>query len=233
MGRANGARNGVRNGAGTAAIEEMGELRLALGARRQLRAAMAKELCVGGERVRWLREEVERAEGDLRLWMRVLAGRADELAQTAQRMETIWASAERARNQLSAFARESDGLTHELASLEDLTARLERSVGRAEEAGEITLDRFAGASCTLARELARAREDQGAMGERVRALVEEASRVRERARDLQRCTQLSQQEMSRLGSQIARILGLASGAGGIAPDEAVASGRAGRLERVP
>ena len=232
MGRASGVRNGLRNGAGAAATEEMSDLRLALSARQQLRAAMAKELCLGAEQVRWLREEAERAEGDLRVWARALGARADELAQTAERMEAIRASAERACGQLAALARENDGLTHELASLGDMTARLERSVGGEEGAGEIALDTFAGAAGTLARELTRASEGQAVMGDRVHGLMEEAAAVRERARSLQRCLQLSQQEMAHLRAQIARILGAGDGAGDWASDGAVATGRASGRERV-
>jgi len=206
MGDGLDALGGNGTGMGTAS-EEMSDIRMALGTRQRLRAATTKELCAGGERVAWLREEVHRAEGDLRAWERLLQARAGELAQTAARMEAIGASAERACEQLSTLARENDTLTRELASLEEAAVRLERSVGRGEEMGEVALDSFAASASALARELTRVMEDQGAIRDRMRHLMEEAEMVGERARSLRRCMEMSVRQMTDLGAEVAQVLG--------------------------
>lgn len=185
-------------------------LRVLLELRRRLKSAAEKELAVGADRARSLRNELRRAEAELRLCARLLQVRAEQLGRATSRAETAHDRATHTCARLTSLDRENDDLAHQLAEAQDVATQLQVSVQPERHARHGTLDSFVLATNALVNELARAVQDQSAIRTRMRDLIEENHMLAVRAEALHSCYQTTQRAMGDLCEAIAEALGGAS-----------------------
>jgi len=208
-------------GRGSGALGQSAEgtdLRILLELRRRLKSAAEKELCVGTERVRWLRGELRRTEAELRLCAGMLRARTSLLSQARGRVDSTRVAAERTCSRLSSLERENDDLAQQLSSLQQTTMKLQQSVGSGGKGHYGTLDSFSVAASALNKQLQRAGEDQAVIRTRTRDLVEETAAVTQRASRVHACLQLTLSAIATLCEEITRSLEVETSAGG-APTE--------------
>jgi len=189
--------------ANRSSLGEDTNLRLLLELRRRLKAAAEKELALGQERLRSLRNELRRAEGELRVWGRSLQRRREEIAAAATRVaEAVRLAAETCRS-LSSLQRENEDLTAQLQRAERAAAELELSVPRDRHAGSATLDAFVAATRALVKELSRAARDQLSVRVRTQDLLEDSRILASEGRSLSACFEAVQSAIDQMCRQIA------------------------------
>lgn len=179
-------------------VREVMNLRVVLELRRRLKGAAEKELAVGADRLRSLRAEVRRAEGELRLCARLLQVRAGQLAESAERAEQAQARAVQTRGRLASLDRENRDLAQQLQRARANADRLELSPDAAQQGRHGTLEVFVSATAALLTELEVAARDHDSLHARMCDQMEECELLAARASALWSCHQALRQAMADL-----------------------------------
>jgi len=159
-------------------------LRLLLELRRRLKSAAEKELSVGRDRARGLRNQLHAADAGLRLCARAISARRDQLTRTADSMESARQQALATSQRLRALEEENEDFGQQLGSATLQATRLRESVHTDRVTQHGTLDAFLTATNALARDLRLATRDHGDIRARVTDLVEESTTLASRAKFL-------------------------------------------------
>jgi len=162
-------------------------LRLLLELRRRLKMAAERELAIGVDRMRTLRGEVMRGEGELRLFGRALQARSNHLLRMAARIEGTQARASQTCARLASLEREHDDLADQLQRAEHEAGGLQRSVQSGRHLRNGTLDSLVLAAQALSNDLAHAVRDQSALRARGRDLLREGQTLADRAGAMRAC----------------------------------------------
>lgn len=190
-------------------------LRVLLELRRRLKSAAEKELAGGADRFRNLRNELRRAEAELRLCARILQTHAGQLTQAVSRTETAQSRASQTCTRLTSLERENEDLGQQLAQAQDVARNLHVPAEADQQVRNGTVDSFVIATGALMNELALALRDQSSISARTRDLIDESRLLAARARSLQTCYQTVHMAMTDLSESI----GDALKKGGLAADE--------------
>jgi DNA repair exonuclease SbcCD ATPase subunit len=177
-------------------------LRLLLELRRRLKLTAERELAVGAERVRGLRNEVRRAEAELRLCLRRLNTRARELAQAAVQVGGAQERASETCTRLSSLVQENDDLDQQLKEAQQDAAQVQLSVHGGDHNCSSTLDSFVLATGALMRQLTHASRDQSQLRSRAHDLAEESHALATRADSLQACFRMAQHVMTEICEKV-------------------------------
>ena len=189
-------------------------LRVLLELRRHLKSAAEKQLSLGGDRVRRLRNEVRHAESELRLCSCALQACLKRLSEASGRVAAAQDRAQESCARLSSLERENDDLAEQLRQAEGITGGLQVSVQADSVTRSGALESFMLATCELRKELSHGVHDQGAIRTRARDLLQDTERLARRSGSLHACLTNIHRAASTLCDEIANALDGASGPAG-------------------
>lgn len=181
-------------------------LRLLLELRRRLKSAAEKELAIGADRMRAVRTELHRTESELRLCACALQTRAGELSRAIKRLQRAQSRAEQTCARLSSLEKEHDDLSQQLGDAQREAARLRQSMQSGVPARSGTLDSFVIATAALMSDLSHAINDESALKERGRSLIEQADACAGRARFLKSCLESANRAMTSVREEVCAAL---------------------------
>ncbi len=183
---------------GVAQARDAVSLRLLLELRRRLKATAERELAVGGERLRTLRNDLQRGETELRLFGAALKSRSQALAKSLARVQHSQALAAQTCSRLSSLEREHEDLCGQFEVARREASALRQSVRSARPARNGTLDSLVQATDGLVNELRCGARDQSHLRARGQDVMQEGQALATRARSLQLC-------FSSLGKAVAAL----------------------------
>ena len=181
-------------------------LRVLLELRRHLKSAAEKQLSLGGDRVRRLRNQVRYAESELRLSSCALQACLKRLGEASGRVGAAQDRAQESSARLSSLERENDDLAEQLREAEGMAGGLQRSVQADSATRNGALQSFMLATCELRKELGHGLQDQRAIRTRARDLFQDTEGLAQRAGSLHACLSDIQSAVSALCDDIARAL---------------------------
>lgn len=180
----------VQSGETVTAVSQAREainLRLLLELRRRLKAAAERELAIGADRMRRLRNDLRRGESELRLFGKSLHARGQQLGRTLARVQSTQARAAQTCDRLCSLEQEHQDLSQQLGAAEREATSLQRSVRSTRQVRNGTLDSLVLATEALTNDLAYAVRDQRALRARGRDLIQEGEALAARAGALHTC----------------------------------------------
>jgi len=186
-------------------------LRLLLELRRRLKSAAEKELSVGRDKARSLRNRLHAAEADLRLCARAISTRRGQLTRTADAMESARQQALATSQRLRALEEENVDFGQQLGLATIQATRLRESVHTDRVTQHGTLDAFLTATNALARDLRLATRDHGDIRARVTDLVEESATLASRAESLAACFRSANRVLAMICESVAHALDRVAG----------------------
>lgn len=181
-------------------------LRVLLELRRHLKSAAEKQLSLGGDRVRRLRNEVRYAESELRLCSCALQACLKRLGQASGRVEAAQDRAQQSCARLSSLERENVDLAEQLHQAEGIAEGLQLSVRADSVTRNGTLESFMLATCELRKELGHGVQDQRAIRTRAHDLFQDTEGLANRAGSLHAYLSKIQGTAMALCEEIARAL---------------------------
>jgi len=186
-------------------------LRLLLELRRRLKSPAEKELSVGRDRARSLRNRLHAAEAELRLCARAIGARRDQLTRTAGAMESARHTTLATSQRLRALEAENEDFGQQLASATVQAQRLRESVHTDRATQHGTLDAFLTAANALARDLRLATKDHSDIRARVTDLTEETTTLASRADSLAACFRSADRALAMVCESVCHALDRVSG----------------------
>ena len=186
-------------------------LRLLLELRRRLKSAAEKELSLGRDRARSLRNRLHAAEADLRLCARAISTRRDQLTRTAEAMESARQQALATSQRLRALEEENEDFGQQLGSATLQATRLRESVHTDRVTQHGTLDAFLTATNALARDLRLATRDHGDIRARVTDMLEQSATLASRAEFLATCFRSADRALAMICDNVYHALDRVSG----------------------
>jgi len=177
-------------------------LRLLLELRRRLKGAAERELALGANRMRGLRDELRRAEAELRLTARALSTRSNHLAATTERIQKAQSRAVQAGARLSSLEQEHQDLAQQLANAHQAAEALQDSVRVSHPHRSGTLDSLLLASRGLINDLEQAARDEASLRQRGYDLIDETRGFAARCRALHTCFTTAGNAMSAISSDL-------------------------------
>ena len=187
-------------------VREGVNLRVLLELRRHLKSAAEKQLSLGGDRVRRLRNEVRHAESELRLCSCALQACLKRLGEARGRVEAARDRARESCARLSSLERENDDLAEQLHQAEGMAGGLQLSVRADRATRNGALESFMLATGELRKELCHGVQDQRAIRARAHDLFEDTEGLAHRAGSLHACLFNIQGAASALCDEIALSL---------------------------
>jgi chromosome segregation ATPase len=191
-------------------VREGVNLRVLLELRRHLKSAAEKQLSLGGDRVRRLRNEVRHAESELRLCSCALQACLKRLGEASGRVEAARDRARESCARLSSLERENEDLAEQLHQAEGMAGGLQLSVRAGSATRNGALESFMLATCELRKELCHGVQDQRAIRTRAHDLFQDTEGLAHRAGSLHTCLSSIQGAASVLCDEIAQSLDGAS-----------------------
>jgi chromosome segregation ATPase len=177
-------------------------LRMLLELRRCLKGAAERELAVDANRMRGLREELRRAEAELRLTARALSTRSNHLAAAAARIQKAQSRAAQAGARLSSLEQEHQDLAQQLADAHQAAEALQDSVRVSHPHRNGTLDSLLLASRGLINDLEHAARDEASLRQRGHDLIDETQGFAARCGELHTCFTAAGNAMSAICSDL-------------------------------
>ncbi len=163
------------------------ELRLLLGLHRWLKTTAERELATTAQRLRSLRNDINRGQAELRLFADALRTRSHDLARTLSRVQQSYTAAEKACARLRSLEQEHEELTSQLATARRGVQRLRASVGATPPSQLSAFGALNAATQSLASDLAQASADHSKLRARGQDLAREGDALGEQVRALQAC----------------------------------------------